>query len=301
MSKSALPSITLWGCYSRQTAVTLHAMLKAKLPVRRLVLAQTPLLKNDPKNDRLPLVTVPTVAWQHNAAVLAQQAGIPILHIPQRRSLGDLTRELTPHTDLAVVSCFPWRIPTALLSHYSCGALNIHPSLLPSYRGAAPLFWQYRDGRLNTGVSVHWVTHELDAGPIAAQAHCTLPLALPGDRLEAWLAWYGVALLRTLLPDIENAPHLPQPETPRVTAPYPDEQACLVDASWPAWRAAHFLAGILPLGYQASLRDQDGRHCRPIRFLGWYGSKEGLPLHCPPSVLAAQLRDGTLLIEAVQA
>lgn len=58
-------------------------------------------------------------------------------------------------------------LPAALLVTPSLGALNVHPSLLPAYRGAAPIQAALRDGRERTGVSVIWMSARMDAGDIA--------------------------------------------------------------------------------------------------------------------------------------
>lgn len=73
------------------------------------------------------------------------------------------------HPDLLVCSGFPWRLPSEVLRVPRLGAVNIHPSLLPRYRGPMPVHWAVRNGDPETGVTVHWMDEEFDTGPIIIQ------------------------------------------------------------------------------------------------------------------------------------
>jgi len=76
---------------------------------------------------------------------------------------------------LAVTSCCP-TIPLAVLEDLSFGAINLHPSLLPRYRGADPMFWQVHDQEPTVGVIVHYLDSRVDAGPIVSQIATPRPL-----------------------------------------------------------------------------------------------------------------------------
>lgn len=245
MSKaSSLPTVTLWGRRCPQTAVTLSTLLAAGIAVRCLVVAQPGTLGVHTTS------TVPTLApWRSDPVSIAYSNAVPVLALHRKTELERALDARDVRADCGVVSCFPWLLPARLLQHYPLGMLNIHPSLLPAYRGPSPLFWQYRDGRLETGVTVHVVTEELDAGPIVRQVRCTLPLGFPGDRLEAWLAWYGTLVLIDVLK--QSPPVIAQQgaASPPSWARLPTRDDSTVDTSWPAWRIAHFLAGVLPLGF----------------------------------------------------
>jgi len=257
------PTVVLWGQPSRQTAVTLFALVRAGVPIQCLVLARA---------DRSagPLVqSLPTVPWQTDPAGLARRVGIPTIPVAGRGRLHELAREPAVEAECGVVSCFPWKLPPALIDRYPLGMFNIHPAPLPDYRGPSPLFWQYRDGRLETGVTVHRLTDDLDAGPIVACVRSTLPLAFPGDRLEAWLAWYGTSLLLRFWQEPSQA--FPPERQPRLRpwAPVPRAEDTIIDKRWEAWRVAHFLAGALPLGFPILVRDDAERIWRIHRFLAW--------------------------------
>lgn len=71
--------------------------------------------------------------------------------------------------DLILVATFARKFPPALLAVPKLAAINVHASLLPKYRGALPEFWVLRNGEVETGVSIHLMTAEFDAGNVLAQ------------------------------------------------------------------------------------------------------------------------------------
>jgi methionyl-tRNA formyltransferase len=92
------------------------------------------------------------------AKVTAERLGIPVLQ-PERPE--------HPGTDIVVVAAYGLLIPEELLSRGLW--LNVHPSLLPRWRGAAPVERALMAGDTETGVTIHETVKELDAGPVAAQ------------------------------------------------------------------------------------------------------------------------------------
>ena len=110
--------------------------------------------------------------------------------------------------DTIVVAAYGALIPESLLD--KAGWLNVHPSLLPRWRGAAPVERALMAGDSETGVTIHRTTAELDAGPIAAQR--SFPIG-PEDDAGVVYAQAG-ALAAELLEDVlgGNAEFRPQPE-----------------------------------------------------------------------------------------
>lgn len=100
---------------------------------------------------------------------LALQHGIPVLTPETAKDsvfLNDLA-ELQP--DLCITAAYGNYLPAAFLSIPKFGTLNIHPSLLPLYRGAAPVQRSIENGDQTTGVSILYTVSKMDAGPIVAQ------------------------------------------------------------------------------------------------------------------------------------
>lgn len=71
--------------------------------------------------------------------------------------------------DLAIVYGFSWKLPPAVLRMPRFGVLNIHSSLLPKYRGPAPVIWAIRNGDPEIGFTIHRMDENFDTGPILAQ------------------------------------------------------------------------------------------------------------------------------------
>jgi methionyl-tRNA formyltransferase len=98
------------------------------------------------------------------AKIVAERRAIPVLQ-PER--LGGDVCVYSHHLDAVVVAAYGLLIPEALLDRHLW--LNVHPSLLPRWRGAAPVERAIMAGDAETGVTIHRTVKELDAGPIAAQ------------------------------------------------------------------------------------------------------------------------------------
>ncbi len=101
--------------------------------------------------------------------------------------------------DLAVVASFGQLIPQRVLDLYPCGVLNIHPSLLPLYRGAAPMTAAIRDGLTETGVSIMKMDAQMDHGPVYLQVTHPIEPTDTTPRLSERLAQIGAELLTQVI------------------------------------------------------------------------------------------------------
>jgi methionyl-tRNA formyltransferase len=133
------------------------------------------------------------------AKEVAERLGIPVLQ-PER-----LTPELELEADTIVVAAYGLLIPEALLERALW--LNVHPSLLPRWRGAAPVERAIMAGDEETGVTIHRTVKELDAGPIAAQR--AFRVGEDAGAVYAEAARVAVELLERVLPE---PTFRPQPE-----------------------------------------------------------------------------------------
>jgi methionyl-tRNA formyltransferase len=93
--------------------------------------------------------------------------------------------------DLIVSGGFPWRIPPEVLALPRLGAINMHPALLPRYRGPAAIEWALRNGDAELGFTVHRLSPDFDTGPILAQAR--IPIA-DEDDIDSLVAKFGPVL-----------------------------------------------------------------------------------------------------------
>lgn len=125
--------------------------------------------------------------------------------------------ELT--ADILLVACFPFKLPKTLwqLERFTCW--NLHPSLLPKYRGPAPVFWQLCNKESNTGVTLHEVSERLDAGSIVSQKPLPVSISISASELEEWVAECGVDLFMEALAHHRRGSLTARPQD-EVTASY---------------------------------------------------------------------------------
>jgi methionyl-tRNA formyltransferase len=229
-----MAGIVLLGMSGTFSRVALEALIAAGASVRALVVpGRAPRLV--PRPQRLLFTSAETashVAWAH---------GLPVVEVGPRVS-GEppgILRDLRP--DVLAVACFPWLLPRAWRQLAPEGALNVHPSLLPAYRGPAPLFWQLRVGETRTGVTVHCIDEGLDTGDILAQAEVPFADGLTRDALEALLAETGARLLAEAV----RAPARgrPQPAAASSHQGPPGASDLEVPTTWTARRAFNFMRG----------------------------------------------------------
>jgi methionyl-tRNA formyltransferase len=123
--------------------------------------------------------------------VAASGLGIPIVPFAE-------FADLTP--DLCIVAAYNKIIPASMLSLPRHGFINIHPSLLPAYRGPSPVKSAILDGCASTGVTIIALDQEMDHGPILAQASWSIPETADTDFCEAELFALGTRLLIDTIP-----------------------------------------------------------------------------------------------------
>lgn len=118
--------------------------------------------------------------------------------------------ELRP--DLCVVVAYGKLIPEQYLKLPRLGFLNIHPSILPAYRGPSPIQGALLDGCASTGVSLMLLDNEMDHGPVLAQAPWTIPGGADYPFCEDMLSRQGAQLLIDTLPGYIHGTVLPVPQ-----------------------------------------------------------------------------------------
>jgi methionyl-tRNA formyltransferase len=137
------------------------------------------------------------------AKVVAERLGIPVLQ-PERP-----TAELELPAETIVVAAYGLLIPETLLERGLW--LNVHPSLLPRWRGAAPVERALLAGDAETGVTIHQTVKELDAGPIAAMEAFPMPAEWDAGDVYARAAGLAVDLLDQALPEPSFRPQQGEP------------------------------------------------------------------------------------------
>lgn len=149
--------------------------------------------------------------------------------------------------DLAITMSFGTKIGPALLDGFPGGCLNIHPSLLPKYRGAAPVNWAIIRGETNTGVCVFRMVEQMDAGPILSVRETTIKPRETADELSARVAGIGCDALDGALEgfDPKSPPTgRPQDDSLATFAPKLTKQTGRIDLDKPADQIANLVNGL---------------------------------------------------------
>lgn len=130
--------------------------------------------------------------------VLCEEYGIPCLQMDHLKEEADKVLAYEP--DVIVTCAYGQIVPSSILDYPRLGCINIHPSLLPKYRGGAPMHFAILNGDAVTGVSLMEMTAKMDAGKVYAQVELPIGKDETEAELEPRLLEASVALLRDNLP-----------------------------------------------------------------------------------------------------
>lgn len=134
--------------------------------------------------------------------VVALAHGVPVLQPAKIRDEVFLQQVRELRADLGVVVAFGRILPDGLLAIPRLGMINVHASVLPRYRGAAPIQRAVLAGDAETGVTIMRVETELDAGPTFAVARVPIPSDATSGDMETVLAGLGARLLLPVVDDL---------------------------------------------------------------------------------------------------
>ncbi len=256
----------------------LSALLKSRHAVVGVIVAGSPGATAAPRPALTPLPPPPASTddlhllspfVKRSIAHLAWENGIDLyeIHKLSARRVADLVQDLG--ADVACVACFSHMIREPLLSRPRLGFVNVHPSLLPAYRGPSPLFWTFRDGVRETGVTVHRMDAGMDTGPILAQAPLALADGLTGPEAQRLAAVLGGDLLVRTLDGLADGTVIPRPQPDGGWSnPMPQLADFRLDPAWSARRAFNFMRGASEWGVAFPL-DLPVRHLSLVRALSF--------------------------------
>lgn len=145
----------------------------------------------------------------------ALRLGLPVYQPQKLKNPEELQSVLDLNADLVVTAAFGQILPSEILETPKLGAINVHASLLPAYRGGAPIHQAIIDGQKETGVTIMYMVDRLDAGDIISQT--TVPIEKEdhtGSMFDK-LSTAGMELLKETLPSIINGTNerIPQDES----------------------------------------------------------------------------------------
>ncbi|MET0015839.1 methionyl-tRNA formyltransferase [Oscillibacter sp.] len=157
-----------------------------------------------------------------------------------------IVRQLDP--ELIVVAAYGKILPEDLLNYPKYGSINVHSSLLPKYRGAAPINWAILNGEEETGVSIMYMAAALDAGDVITQVRTPIGPDEDAQALTARLAILGAEALSGTVTALENgsAVRTPQNESVFTYAPMLSRELSPIDWTRSAHAVNCQIRGLIP-------------------------------------------------------
>ena len=178
----------------------------------------------------------------------AEQAGLTVLTPARLKSPEEQERFCAFNADAAVVVAYGLILPRPILEAARHGAFNLHASLLPRWRGAAPINRTIMAGDSETGVSIMRITEGLDAGPVCLEARVPIGPDMTAGELHDALAAKGAALMVEALAALEHGALdcKPQPDAGVTYAHKLDPAEARIDWKQSARDVHNLIRGISP-------------------------------------------------------
>ena len=180
--------------------------------------------------------------------VFALKHNIPVLQPTNLKAPAFIEDLKTYQATLQVVVAFRM-LPEAVWSMPVLGTFNLHASLLPQYRGAAPIHWAIINGERETGITTFFLKHEIDTGSIIFQEHEPIHEHDNAGSLYERLMKKGGQLVLKTVKAIEagDYPTLPQPESGEIKhAPKIFKETCEINWNQPSETIRNFVRGLSP-------------------------------------------------------
>lgn len=189
---------------------------------------------------------------------------IPVLQ-PERLKNADFLEQLrTFQADLQIVVAFRM-LPEAVWKMPAMGTMNLHGSLLPKYRGAAPINWAIINGEKETGLSTFLLKHEIDTGDLLLQKTVPIDENETAGELHDRMMEVGAELVLASVQALENhsATPFPQSNTAATHAPKIFKETCQINFARPVTEVHNFVRGLSP--FPGAWTELDGKIFKILR------------------------------------
>lgn len=175
-------------------------------------------------------------------SAFALERNLPLLRTQK------INDEQLPPADLLVVIAFGQKIAPHVVDHARLGGINLHASLLPKYRGAAPINWAIIRGETITGNSVIRLAQRMDAGPILGQSELRIGDAETAGELHDRLSQDGAPLMLRVIEQLADGTVVEQPqdESLATIAPKLSREPSRLDFTRPVHELANQIRGLFP-------------------------------------------------------
>jgi len=188
------------------------------------------------------------------------------------------------NADVAVVVAYGKILPSEFLNAYMHGCINVHFSLLPKYRGAAPVNWALVNGEGETGLTTMRIVEELDAGPILLQSGAKIGEHETAPELLMRLAELGAEVLSETLRNLDAIEPRPQRDEDATFAPILKREDGLIDWSMDAFAIERRVRGFQPWPNAYTAIDSK-------RLIIWRATSEPTDFSVPPGQIVEARTD----------
>ena len=174
-------------------------------------------------------------------SLFSTQNNIPVIDLSQASGLiVEQCKKLS--IDIILMSCYARRLPEDLINLARLGCFNMHPSLLPEFRGPEPIFWQMKNDS-DKGVSWHHVIEDFDAGDVVKQKVVFLDDGASYLEINNVMANAGTELMMQLLAEVavDDLVGIPQQQELSSYYQYPQKHDFVIDITGSAQQAFNFM------------------------------------------------------------
>ena len=175
----------------------------------------------------------------------AELMGIPVYSPVSLKGVAEQEEFEALRADVAVVAAYGLILPKPILAAPKLGCLNVHGSLLPRWRGAAPVQRAIMAGDVITGVTIMQMEAGLDTGPMLAAQELSIGSRNAGEVTKE-LSVIGAQLMMQVLSDFDSYPRVTQPEEGVTYAAKISKEEARIDWAFPALQVLHQVRGLAP-------------------------------------------------------
>jgi methionyl-tRNA formyltransferase len=238
--------IVFFGSASVMSYATLLPLLRRKIPIAAVVIPGIKPedgLTDDPANlGGIPVTQPP----KHDTVeLLALEYNIPIVYIKRLDDLESYSQISKYQPHFIWVACFPYILPEKIWRLAKIASINLHPSLLPKYRGPNPVFWQLKHGEPHMGITLHLINDLVDGGDIVLQKDLVLKNGIRDRAISSNIGEQGARLFIEILRMHQKKTLETRPQDP-AAASYmgsPQEEDFELHTTWSAQHAFNFMRG----------------------------------------------------------
>ncbi|HEX4450506.1 MAG TPA: methionyl-tRNA formyltransferase [Kofleriaceae bacterium] len=234
--------------------------------------------------------------------VAAQALGLPVLQ-PKSARTGELEQALKASgAELAIVVAYGKILPKPVLEALPRGCLNVHGSLLPKYRGAAPVQWAVIDGERTTGISIMQLDEGMDTGPVLLEREVAIGDDETSGELLARLAPIGAIALVDALARLDQLAPTPQDNAEASHARMLTKADGAIDFAHAPDLVAARIRGVDPWpGARATLRGETLKLFRAQMTDGTAGRLSGTVIAIDARGVHVSCKGGVIAIRELQA